>query len=112
MTNPKKITMDDLTQLSLPELKDLSKMIETAKAKVAEDTRKKALAELEARAQEMGFSLSELTGGKGAKAPKAKGVPKYAHPADPTQTWSGRGRRPAWVYEWVEAGKDLEDLAL
>ncbi len=31
-------------------------------------------------------------------------VPKYRIPADPAETWSGRGRQPAWVkrpLEWT-----------
>lgn len=25
------------------------------------------------------------------------GVAKYRNPADPTQTWTGRGKKPAWM---------------
>lgn len=28
---------------------------------------------------------------------RAPGVPKYRNPADPAQTWTGRGKRPAWL---------------
>lgn len=31
--------------------------------------------------------------------------PKYRNPADKTQTWTGRGRTPAWVAELYELGK-------
>lgn len=27
------------------------------------------------------------------------GVAKYRNPADPTQTWTGRGKKPAWMAE-------------
>ena len=39
-----------------------------------------------------------------------EGQAKYAHPENPSQTWSGRGRRPRWVTEQIESGKSLEDL--
>ncbi|WP_425415751.1 H-NS family nucleoid-associated regulatory protein [Paracoccus chinensis] len=29
---------------------------------------------------------------------------------NPEQTWSGRGRRPQWINEALEAGRTLDDL--
>ena len=38
-------------------------------------------------------------------------VVRYRHPDHPTtSTWSGRGRQPKWVREWIEGGKALDDL--
>jgi len=34
----------------------------------------------------------------------------YAHPSNASLTWTGRGRRPAWVAAWIEEGGTLEDL--
>ena len=39
-------------------------------------------------------------------------APKYANPADTSQTWTGRGRKPQWVQAALDAGKSLEDLAI
>jgi DNA-binding protein H-NS len=39
-----------------------------------------------------------------------KGLPKYRNPDDPSDTWSGRGRRPHWVREQLRMGKTIEDL--
>ncbi|MBM9595987.1 H-NS histone family protein [Rhodobacteraceae bacterium MCCB 386] len=36
--------------------------------------------------------------------------PKYRHPDYPELTWSGRGRRPRWITDAVEAGLKLDDL--
>lgn len=46
-----------------------------------------------------------------AAAPGEKPAPpvKYVHPVL-GETWSGRGRRPIWVNEWLEAGNTLESL--
>ena len=38
-------------------------------------------------------------------------VVKYRHPDDPALTWSGRGKRPLWVVEYLATGKSLDDLA-
>jgi DNA-binding protein H-NS len=42
----------------------------------------------------------------------SKSAPKYANPADPSQTWTGRGRKPNWLIEALNEGKSLEDMAL
>lgn len=47
------------------------------------------------------------------KAPKKTPtipVATYQHPEDPNITWSGRGRKPGWILEWVESGKPVADL--
>ncbi len=28
------------------------------------------------------------------------------------ETWSGRGRKPEWVKTWLDAGKELAELAI
>ena len=63
---------------------------------------------------------------RGAVAPKARQVRKprtpakkktptipvatYQHPEDPNTTWSGKGRKPGWIIEWMESGKPVEEL--
>ncbi len=77
-----------------------------------EDRKKKlALAELEEKARAMGFSLAELTG---ASAPRkrAPASAKYANPANSSETWSGRGRKPRWFDAALKSGKRPEDMAL
>ena len=37
---------------------------------------------------------------------------RYRHPTNENQTWTGRGRKPAWVQEWLDAGGTLEELAV
>ena len=100
----------DLEKMSLEELKALQKQVAKAIEGYKDRERLKALAELEAKAQEMGFSLSDLLGIK--KTRKGAGVPKYSHPDDAAVTWTGKGRRPAWVNEALAAGKTMADLAI
>jgi DNA-binding protein H-NS len=35
---------------------------------------------------------------------------RYRHPDNASQQWTGRGRQPKWVKEWVEGGKSLDKL--
>jgi len=107
------VTAEDLAELSLDELKALEKKVVKAVATYEDRQKKAALAALEAKAKELGFSLAELTGqvASSAKA-KVKGVPKYADPEDPSKTWTGKGRRPDWFLAALASGKTPEDLAI
>lgn len=101
----------DLNSLSLKELKDLQSQV--AKTIVNFESRKKqeAIAALEERARDMGFNLSDLVGGVTVKKRKPV-APKYANPADVSDTWSGRGRKPRWVVAALSVGKSMDDLAI
>jgi DNA-binding protein H-NS len=46
------------------------------------------------------------------RRPYPKVLPKYRNPADPTETWSGRGKLPKWVKAQLKSGKKLEDFAI
>lgn len=96
----------DLTAMPLPELKALKKQVDAAVEGF--DARKKAeaLAEVAAKAKELGFDLHQLTGAKPGKATRAPAVQKFANPADSTQTWSGRGVKPGWFKALIAAGKE------
>jgi DNA-binding protein H-NS len=111
MADPKTISAATLAELSLPELKALQKKIGKAIDSYEDRQKQAALAELEAKAKEMGFSLSELTG-QPLKGVKSKGAPRFAHPSDPSKTWTGKGRRPHWFTSALETGKSPDDLAL
>lgn len=100
----------DLDALTLPELIRLNRRL--TKAIDEHDNRKKgeALEALQAHAKQMGFSLDALIGVRPAR--KRDTRPKYRHPENALITWSGLGRKPAWVNAAVEAGHSLEALAL
>jgi len=102
----------DLDALSLKELKKFQGDVAKAISTYEDRMKKEALAELEAKAREMGFNLGELLGTSKGKRTSGSVAPKYAHPENPSVTWTGRGRKPKWVVEALEAGKSLEDLAI
>jgi len=47
-----------------------------------------------------------------ARRPYPPVVPKFANLDDPSQVWSGRGKRPQWVKEKLASGLALEDLSI
>ena len=104
----------DLNALSLKELKQLQEDVAAAIAGFKEKKKREDIAELEAKAKEMGYSsLAELIGAGRAKRGKRRPAPpKYCHPENKTLQWSGRGRRPAWFRAALEAGVSEKDMLL
>lgn len=100
----------NLQEMDKDELTALSKKV--TKALEEYDARKKleARAAAEALAKEHGYSLSELLEGGSKKG--SKGAPKYVDPANQSNTWTGRGRKPKWVEAHLDSGGDLEELAI
>jgi DNA-binding protein H-NS len=105
------MTKIDINKLSLDELKAHAKDVQKAIVNFEAKQRKEALAAAKSVAKEFGFSLDELMDDTPKKS-KAKNPPKYAHPDNPELTWSGRGRRPAWIAEGLAEGKSLDDFAI
>lgn len=101
----------DLTGLSLKDLRDLQSRVTKEISGYEERRKKNAIAELEEKAKEMGFSLAELTGAASIRK-RAPAVPKYSNPDDPSETWSGRGRKPRWFVDALMAGKSPEDMSI
>lgn len=101
----------DLSEMSLEELRALHKEVGVAISQFNERKKAEARRAVEEFARERGFTLAELTSASPQKSRKPV-EPKYAHPENPAITWSGRGRKPRWVVEAMEAGKSLDDLAI
>jgi DNA-binding protein H-NS len=59
-------------------------------------------------AQSAGLSMKDILPGRSSeKSPKEPLAAKYRHPDDAAKQWSGRGRKPGWVKEWVSSGRNL-----
>jgi len=101
----------NLNDLSLKELKDMQSQIAKTVASFEDRRKKVALAEVEEVARAKGYSLAELTGAPATRKTTASAA-KYANPANHADTWSGRGRKPAWFIAAMAAGRKPEDLAV
>ena len=103
--------MDNINSLSLKELKELQSQVAKALASFEDRKKKIALVELQEMARAKGFTLEELTGISVVRR-RAQAVAKYANPADATDTWSGRGRKPRWFLKALASGRTPEDLSI
>jgi DNA-binding protein H-NS len=101
----------NLNNISYAELLALQERVEVAlierKAAEAQEVKEK----LEALAEKSGFSLSDFVDGRKPRAKSTVAV-KYRNPKDPSQTWSGRGRKPLWLVEAAKKGAKLESLGV
>ncbi|MEZ1894432.1 H-NS histone family protein [Pseudomonas aeruginosa] len=46
----------------------------------------------------------------GERPPRGKA--RYRDPANPFNTWSGRGKRPTWLREYLDAGRTLAEFEI
>lgn len=102
--------------MSLKELEAIKKEVDRVIASKRDLERvqlKKKVAEL---AESHGFSVTELFGapakGRGAAKNKSAGVPKFANPDNPGDTWTGRGRKPNWLLDRLKKGAKVDDFAI
>jgi DNA-binding protein H-NS len=110
------------TTSQIAKLQKQLELLKKREAALSKSKQSKALAKIVQLAKESGLTAEDIVGalktGKAAKvvkgAPKktarknpAAGktvAPKYRNPANPAQTWTGRGKSPTWVAEMKAAG--------
>jgi DNA-binding protein H-NS len=120
-----KVIIDMTRNSTTSQIAKLQKQLELLKkreAALSKSKQSKALAKIVQLAKESGLTAEDVVGalktGKAAKvakgAPKKTArknpsagktvAPKYRNPANPAQTWTGRGKSPTWVAEMKAAG--------
>jgi len=100
--------------------KELHALIADAKSRVegARSQQVKALRKtIEGMIKAEGLELAEVFPALGARTKKSKrvgaGIPRYRNPANPTQTWTGFGKKPNWFIEAVrKRGVTAESLLI
>ena len=113
---------EDLSKMTRKQLekklKDVQKALKTLETREKREAKKAA----EKAVAKFGFKLSDLapaaksTGDvetpRRSVAKKPSSPPKYANPADPSQTWTGKGRQPNWYRAEVENGTAPEAMEI
>lgn len=72
-------------------------------------------AKIDALLKAEGLQISDIYAGRGSKRGKriGAGVPKYRNPADPSQTWTGFGKKPMWFQQALKrSGATAESLLI
>ena len=107
------INLDSLSPAELQALiKNAEAQMESSRKNQIQEVRTK----IEALLKSSRLSIDEVyprRGGKAAKGTKAAVAPKYRNPANATQTWSGRGKRPLWFVDALKKrGVTAESLLI
>ncbi|UXB37584.1 H-NS family nucleoid-associated regulatory protein [Stenotrophomonas maltophilia] len=114
--------------LSAKELKSLIAQAEKQQAKVMKRPKAAAMrAKINQYVKDHGYTIEELygavstastetskkrTGRNPTKSAGSKVAPKYRNPANPSETWSGRGRQPKWLAALVQKGKEPSEFLI
>lgn len=107
----------DIRKLSHNQLDDLIAKAERRKHELAQERTVRVREKIEAMLEAEGLTIEEVFGsarrGRGGSRTKGTTVkPKYRNPANPAQTWAGRGKRPRWFNDALAAGKKEKDLLI
>ncbi len=100
-----------LNALTFQELLDGDKQLKTKIAEVAAAERTKLVESATQIAAHFGLTPTELFAVAGKTKRAAKKVAKYVHP-ETGKAWSGNGRKPGWVADWLASGNGLDGLAV
>jgi DNA-binding protein H-NS len=107
--------MIDLETLSLPELRTLRAQVETEIRRRGSATQR-LIKRVQKLAADQGLSLNELmaVAGGASEIPttsRSGAAIKYRNPVNPSQGWTGHGRKPGWVVDYLANGGTLDKLA-
>jgi DNA-binding protein H-NS len=108
----------DQIDLSVYSVEELKALIARAKRAIALKQRRRlqqVREQIEQLASGLNMSIEEVMN-RGRQVGKVYSNTaaeiKFRNPADPAQTWTGRGKRPRWLQEALRQGAKLEDFAI
>jgi DNA-binding protein H-NS len=103
----------DLAKLSSAQLRDLQQQLQGELKQRTTQDRSEALEKIHAIARSVGLPLKELVGAAPGRGGRTGTVAaQFRNPADASQQWTGRGRQPKWVKDWVDGGNDIAGLKI
>lgn len=104
---------DDFDNWSVKELLELQDEIKAAIVVRQQNEKAELKAKMAQLASDAGLSLDEVLGLKKGRGSKSASIAKYRNPDDPTDTWTGRGRKPNWLVDRLKKrGASLEDFLI
>jgi len=96
--------------MSVEELWSLHELVSAALArKIQAET-----AKLDQRLRQLSLAAVSYNGKKKGRARRPYPLvhPKYRNPAEPSETWAGRGKRPRWLSAQLKSGKQIDDFRI
>jgi len=107
----------NLDAMSIDEMWQLHEdIIRVLSTRLTSEKREKRLAQLRREKGEMPQSdpvnrnLKKGASSQRRKYPKV--FPKYRNPNEPSETWSGRGKKPRWLTAALKSGHTIEEFVI
>ena len=97
----------NLESLSLDELWSLHEQVDAILARKLSAEK----AKLSQRLRQLAAQQNPNTVNR-SRAPYPPVFPKYVNPAEPSETWSGRGMVPLWLKAQLSSGRLLDDFRI
>jgi DNA-binding protein H-NS len=110
--------LPDLTVLSDDDLAVLIGLVEQELSARRERKRAEFFLSIREQAQALGVAPEEVVAELNRKDQRpahdrrAKVAPKYRNPANPAETWAGRGVKPKWMQALLAQGKSMDDFKI
>lgn len=102
----------DISTLSVADLKSLLEKIPAEIKRREKEDKARIRKELEELAAKSGYSLDELLGEAAEKVAKVRKPVAVKYRTPDGQEWTGRGRQPKFITEFITNGGVLEQLAV
>lgn len=105
----------DIKNLNHNQLNELIQKAQVRQQELEKERITRVREKVQALLKSEGVNFEDVFGGpvaRGKRRSTGSVAPKYRNPADPEQTWSGRGKRPRWFNEALKAGRKEKDLAI
>jgi len=100
----------NLEKMTFKQLQELELQVKRAKASVQDRSRAELREKLEVMASDHGFRIGDLFGARGGKGRTV--AAKYVNPDDPSETWTGRGRKPRWLAAKLKNGEKMDKFLI
>lgn len=98
----KSMNLDELSKIS----EELSAEIEVRRS----EARKSAIEKIKEEIKRHSLTAKDLGFDSDKKQKRAPSTTRYVDPKDSNKTWTGRGRKPAWIQDYEKDGGNLDDL--
>jgi DNA-binding protein H-NS len=100
----------DLKSMSVEELWTLHELISAASTRKINAEK----AKLDQRLRQLALGAGSHNGNKisHVRRPYPQVYPKYRNPAEPSETWAGRGKKPRWLSAQLQLGKQIDDFRI
>jgi DNA-binding protein H-NS len=105
----KNMTSQELKSMSVDALWSLHERVTSTLARKIADEK----SQLDHRLRQLGLNPSgSAKKTDHARRPYPQVFPKYRNPAEPEETWAGRGKQPRWLTAQLRSGKKLDDFRI